>query len=104
MTTFSVKIQSAVELALLGGRSASRSVERSSKEAEAPVNSKNQIRRAFRIAGIGLICLAAIWLLGGLTDLLPIDVAAFGGHSAIRGIGSIAVVGCLLAAIGYWDR
>lgn len=66
--------------------------------------SKNLIRRAFRIVGIGLICIAAIWFLGGLTDLLPIDAAAFGGHSAIRGIGSIAVVGCLLAAIGYWDK
>lgn len=68
------------------------------------MHAKNLIRRALRIAGIGLICLAAIWFLGGLTGLLPIDAAAFGGHSAIRGIGSIAVVGCLLAAIGYWDK
>ena len=46
---------------------------------------------------------AVFWLLGGMLGLLPTDVAQVAGYSGLRVIGSVAVGGCLLAAIGSAD-
>lgn len=55
------------------------------------------------IAGISLLVPAVIWLVGGMLNVLPTDMAAIAGHSGLRVIGSVAVVGCLLAAIASAD-
>lgn len=57
------------------------------------------------LLGVGVILLApaTIWLLGGMLGLLPTDGAAIAGYSGLRVIGSVAVSGCLLAAIGSAD-
>lgn len=60
-------------------------------------------RKALLIVGVLLLGVAAILLVGVLSNLLPADVVAVAGHSGLRGIGSIAVIGCLLAAIGSDD-
>ena len=46
---------------------------------------------------------AVFWLLGGMLGLFPTDVAQVAGYSGLRVIGSVAVGGCLLAAIGSAD-
>lgn len=61
------------------------------------------IRRALLVSGILLIGLSAIMFVGVLTHLLPADAIQIAGHSGVRGIGGIAVAGCLLAAFGSYD-
>jgi hypothetical protein len=61
-------------------------------------------RKAMRVAGVGLVAVATTWLVGGLTGVWSIGSGALAGHSGVRTIGSIAVAGCLLAAIGSWQR
>jgi hypothetical protein len=55
------------------------------------------------VFGVLLLGLSAILLLGVLFKLLPVDFLKVAGHSGLRGIGSIAVAGCLLAALGSDD-
>lgn len=61
------------------------------------------IRKTLLIVGIGLLVPSALWLIGGLLSLVPTDAAAFAGQSGLRSIGSVAVAGCLLAALGSWQ-
>lgn len=68
------------------------------------MSERGTIRTLLRVAGLGMIAVAVVWFVGGTTHLLSMEAAAFGGHSALRGIASIAVVGCLLAAIGFWEH
>jgi hypothetical protein len=67
------------------------------------LNPRGAGRRALWVAGILLLGLSAILLLGVLTGLLPAHALDIAGHSALRSIGSIAVAGCLLAALGSDD-
>lgn len=64
---------------------------------------KRQLLRFLLLAGVVLLVPAVFWLLGAMLGLLPIDVAAIAGYSGLRVIGSVAVGGCLLAAIGSAD-
>lgn len=59
--------------------------------------------RALLGGGVIFLVPATIWLVGGMLGLLPTDGAAIGGYSGLRVIGSVAVSGCLLAAIGSAD-
>ncbi len=68
------------------------------------MNSRGAIRRAMVFAGILLIVSATIWLIGGVAGMLPIEGVVVAGHSGLRAIAGLAVVGCLLAAIGSWDN
>jgi len=63
----------------------------------------NAIRSALLVLGVVLIALSAILCLAVLTNLMPADAVAVAGHSGVRGIGGIAVAGCLLAALGSDD-
>lgn len=56
-----------------------------------------------QIAGIGLLVPAVVWLVGGMLNVLPTEIAAIAGYSGLRVVGSVAVGGCLLAAIGSAD-
>lgn len=67
------------------------------------MNSIAAIRKALLAIGISLLSLSAILLLGILFKWLPADMLQVGGHSSLRGIGSMAVAGCLLAALGSDD-
>jgi hypothetical protein len=67
------------------------------------VSSTSAVRKALFVSGILLLGLSAILLLGVLFKLLPADSLKFAGHSGLRGIGDIAVAGCLLAALGSND-
>jgi hypothetical protein len=53
--------------------------------------------------GIALLVPAALWLIGGMLNVVPTEMAAIAGYSGLRVIGSVAVGGCLLAAVGSAD-
>jgi hypothetical protein len=67
------------------------------------VNAKRRLLRGALIAGITLLVPALLWLVGGMLNLVPTEMAAIAGYSGLRVVGSVAVGGCLLAAIGSAD-
>lgn len=67
------------------------------------VNARHPFLRGLLIAGIALLFPALLWLIGGMLNVVPTEVAAIAGYSGIRVIGSVAVGGCVLAAIGSAD-
>lgn len=67
------------------------------------VNRRRLIQRVLLLTGLAMLVPAMVWLLGGFLGLLPTDVAAIAGYSGLRVIGTVAVGGCLLAAIGSAD-
>ena len=54
--------------------------------------------------GILLIVLGCIALLLGLLGVFNLDIFAFGLSAGIRVVGTVAIAGCLLSAIGYGTR
>ena len=54
--------------------------------------------------GILTLGLASLIFVGCLIGILAFDQFSVGGQSGIRTIAGIAITGCLLAAIGYWDK
>jgi hypothetical protein len=57
--------------------------------------------KAFIVVGNTLTVIGCIGLLLAATGLLPAQAFAVGLSSGIRVIGSVAIAGCLLSAIGY---
>lgn len=68
------------------------------------VRNLTRLRKSF--VGVGFACLlvAAVLFVGSLVGLFAIDSLAVFGQSGLRTLAGIAVAGCLLAAIGYWDE
>jgi hypothetical protein len=57
--------------------------------------------KAFIVVGNALTVIGCTGLLLAATGLLPAQAFAVGLSSGIRVIGSVAIAGCLLSAIGY---
>jgi hypothetical protein len=57
--------------------------------------------KAFIVVGNVLTVIGCTGLLLAATGLLPAQAFAVGLSSGIRVIGSVAIAGCLLSAIGY---
>jgi hypothetical protein len=57
--------------------------------------------KAFIVVGNVLTVIGCTGLLLAATGLLPAQAFAVGLSSGIRVIGSLAIAGCLLSAIGY---
>ena len=51
--------------------------------------------------GNSLTVIGCMGLLLGLSDIIPTQLFAIGISSGIRVIGSVAIAGCLLSAMGY---
>lgn len=51
--------------------------------------------------GIALTVIGSLGLTLGLLDIIPAPLFAIGISSGIRVIGSVAIAGCLLSAVGY---
>jgi hydroxyethylthiazole kinase-like sugar kinase family protein len=51
--------------------------------------------------GNSLTVIGCVGLLLGLSDIIPAQIFAIGISSGIRVIGSVAIAGCLLSAMGY---
>jgi len=52
-------------------------------------------------AGNSLTVIGCMGLVLGLSDIIPAQLFAIGISSGIRVIGSVAIAGCLLSAMGY---
>jgi len=61
------------------------------------------LKKGFVFLGIFLIALSALISLLVLIGLFDINYFEVLGHSGLRSIAAIAVLGCLLAAVGYND-
>ena len=67
------------------------------------MNSAGTMRKALFFSGISLLGVAVVLLVGVLANLIPLAAIDIVGHAGLRGIGGIAVFGCLLAALGSND-
>jgi len=61
------------------------------------------MKKLFKSVGISLIVISIISCLLIFAGFFKIDNFEILGHSGIRSIAAIAVMGCLLAAVGYHD-
>ena len=61
------------------------------------------LRRWLRGIGVCMLALAALGTVAVATGVIASDALAIGPQSGFRTLAEIAVIGCLLAAIGYWD-
>lgn len=57
--------------------------------------------RVMALTGNTLAALGCIGLILGMLGLFDMEVFSFGLSSGVRIIGSVAIAGCLLSAIGY---
>ena len=62
------------------------------------------VRKSFVIVGILLLFISSIFLIGSLLGIVSIESLVIGQQSGLRTLAGVAVVGCLFAAIGYWDQ
>lgn len=63
----------------------------------------SNLRKMFAFGGIALLGISTLFFLGtlfGVFDLQSLEVA---GQTGIRTLAGVAVTGCLLAAIGFYD-
>jgi len=65
------------------------------------IKSSKQIGSVLIIAGNSLTAIGCIGLALALIGLINAESFALGISSGIRVIGSVAIMGCLLSAIGY---
>lgn len=64
----------------------------------------NKLSRFLVGIGIALIIPALAVIALQMLGVIRSDLFAIGTTSGIRVVASVAVIGCLMAAIGYWDR
>jgi len=62
---------------------------------------KKYISSVLILVGNSLTAIGCLGLLLGLSGLIQAELFAIGISSGVRVIGSVAVTGCLLSAIGY---
>ena len=62
------------------------------------------VRRWLRRVGLAMLGFAALGAVSVVTGALDSAWLAIGAQSGYRTLAEIAVIGCLLCAIGYWDE
>ena len=67
------------------------------------INHLTILKKGFVFLGIFLLVLSVLISLSVLIGLLDLNDLEVLGHSGLRSVAAIAVLGCLLAAIGYHD-
>ena len=60
-------------------------------------------RRILVRVGVCLVVPSLCFLALAMTGVVRADILAVGGNSGLRMIAAVAIFGCLMAAIGYWD-
>lgn len=68
------------------------------------VSQLSNLKKGFVFLGIFLIVLSVLISLFVLIGLLELNYFEVLRHSGLRSIAAIAVSGCLLAAVGYYDE
>jgi hypothetical protein len=61
-------------------------------------------KKACVYSGIGLLILSIFLAASIVLSIFELESFAILGHSGVRILAGIAVVGCLLAAIGFFDE
>lgn len=61
------------------------------------------LRKALVVSGTLILTLSFILFLGCLIGFLSFETFSFFGNSGLRSLASLAIIGCLLAAIGSWN-
>jgi hypothetical protein len=59
------------------------------------------ICKIFIVVGNSLTILGCLGIVLGLLGVYDLDIVSYGLSSGIRIVGSVAIAGCLLSAIGY---
>ena len=67
------------------------------------INDLTILKKGFVFLGIFLLVLSVLISLAVLIGLFDLNDLEVLGHSGLRSVAAIAVLGCLLAAIGYHD-
>ena len=67
------------------------------------VNQLSGLKKGFVFLGVFLLVLSVLMSLSVLIGLFDLNDLEVLGHSGLRTIAAIAVLGCLLAAVGYHD-
>jgi len=62
------------------------------------------LKKGFIFLGISLLILSVLISLSVLVGFLNLNDFEVLGHSGLRSIAAIAVLGCLIAATGYYDE
>ena len=61
-------------------------------------------QKALVILGLLILVMASMSFVGCLGGVLAFDQFSIAGQSGLRTIAGVAISGCLLAAIGFWDK
>ena len=64
----------------------------------------SRVRQLLVRSGLAMLVPSGFYFALGLVGLVPTAFLAVGSSSGLRTVASIAVAGCILAAIGYWDE
>ena len=67
------------------------------------VNQLTSLKKGFVFLGVFLLVLSVLISLSVLIGLFDLNDFEVLGHSGLRSIAALAVLGCLLDAIGYHD-
>lgn len=65
--------------------------------------SRNSFRKFLIRAGISFAVLGGGYLLAGLAGIVPMTLETLGWNN-IRIVSGVAILGCLMAAVGYGDE
>ena len=67
------------------------------------INHLTNLKKGLVLLGLFLLVLSVLISLSTLIGLFDLNDLEVLGHSGLRSIAAVAVLGCLLAAIGYHD-
>lgn len=64
----------------------------------------SRARKICVFVGVGLLILAVILFASTISSAVELASFAISGQSGVRTLAGIAVAGCLLAALGFYDE
>lgn len=63
-----------------------------------------KLKKIILVPGVLALILAVMLFAMSMMGFFELGTFALAGNSGIRTLAGLAVTGCLLAAIGYWDE
>ncbi len=67
------------------------------------IEKRTGLRTALLLSGIAILTLSLLLFLVCLVGVLEFHSFSLFGNSGLRSLAAIAIIGCLLAAIGSWN-
>lgn len=67
------------------------------------IEKNKDFRKILVQVGVSILILSLLLFSACLLGLAKFETFSFFGHSGLRSIAAISVIGCMIAAIGYWD-